>query len=212
MSTIGYGAISPATPYGDLIVTIEAAVGLLGVAFATGLMLAKASQPRSGVLFSDRCVVTTRNGQRTLSFRVGNARGNEVVEATMSVSALVDELSPEGHHLRRIHAMKLVRRRTPIFTLSWTVMHVIDEDSPLWEVDWTKAEEHILSIIVTMTGHDATYGSTTHARHIYDPNDVRPDERFVDVISELEDGRLMVDYTHFHKTVPDAPASGDQPG
>ena len=85
MSTIGYGAISPKTPYGDLIVTIEAAVGLLGVALATGLMFAKASRPRSSVLFSESIVITEMDGVPTLMFRCGNARGNEVVEATISV-------------------------------------------------------------------------------------------------------------------------------
>jgi inward rectifier potassium channel len=204
MSTIGYGTISPLTPYGDLIVTIEAAAGLLAVALATGLMFAKASQPRSSVLFSDTCVLTQRHGVPTLMFRVGNARGNEVIEANMSVTALKDELSPEGHHMRRLHSMDLVRSQTPVFTLSWMVMHEIDEDSPLANVDWDKPEDSIMAIIVTMTGHDATYGSTTHARHMYDPAHVTRGERFVDVISELEDGRLMIDFGDFHKTEPDA--------
>lgn len=207
MATIGYGAISPQTPYGDLIVTIEAAFGLLGVALATGLMFAKASRPRSSVLFSRGVVVTTRDGKRVLEFRAGNARGNEVVEAQVSVAVLMDEITVEGHHLRRIRDLKLVRERTPIFTLSWTVMHEIDADSPLADVDWEKPGDHLLQIFVTMLGHDATYGTNTHARHNYDPAEIRVGHRFVDVISELEDGRLMVDFHKFHDTVPDEEAA-----
>ena len=198
MSTIGYGAISPQTPYGDLIVTVEAAVGLLGVAMATGLMLAKASQPRSGVLFSNNVVVAKRDGVPTLMFRAGNARGNEVVDATVSVVAIVDEITPEGEHMRKLIDLKLVRERTPMFALSWTVMHVIDEDSALFDIDWDNAEGHLLALTVTLMGHDATYGSTTHARKLYTPQDIVHNKRFVDVISELEDGRLMIDFTHFH--------------
>lgn len=81
-STLGYGAMSPASPWADLIVTIEAATGLLGVALATGLMFAKASRPSSGVMFSQPVVVTERDGVPTLTFRVANARGNDVVDAS----------------------------------------------------------------------------------------------------------------------------------
>ncbi|MEQ9317616.1 MAG: ion channel, partial [Polyangiaceae bacterium] len=206
MSTIGYGAISPKTPYGDLIVTIEAAVGLLGVALATGLMFAKASRPRSSVLFSENIVISEMDGVPTLTFRCGNARGNEVVEATISVAVIRDEISAEGHHLRRVIDLPLVRSRSPMFTLSWMVMHRIDAESPLADVAWDRAEESIVLFVATMLGHDATYGTTTHARHIYYPESIKPHHRFVDVISQLDDGRMMIDYTKFHDTEPDTVA------
>lgn len=208
MSTIGYGAIHPLTPYGDLIVTIEAAVGMLAVAFATGLMFAKASRPRSSVLFSRPLVLTRVNGQRTLMFRVGNARGNEVVEANINVTALIDEVAPEGHNLRRLIDLELVRSRTPVFTLSWSVMHTVDETSPFADIHTREDLARIRAVIVTMMGHDATYGEMTHSRHIYyPPLDLALDHRFVDVISQLPDGRLLVDYHDFHRIVPDPPTA-----
>ncbi len=206
MSTIGYGALSPATGYANLLVAIEAAVGILGVALATGIMFAKASRPQASVLFSRPMVISQRHGKPTLMFRVGNARGNEVVEAAINVSVLCDEVSPEGHHLRRMHDLRLVRDRSPFFTLSWLVMHEIDEDSPLAGVDWAKPDAVIL-FAVTMRGHDATYGQTTFARRIYEPGDVQVGHRFVDVISETPDGQMIIDFTHFHDTVADEAAS-----
>lgn len=203
MSTIGYGAMHPVTTYGNVVVTAEAAVGLLGVALVTGIMFAKASRPRTAALFSEPMIITTMNGKRVLSFRVGNARGNEVVDAQVALTVMTIEVSPEGHHMRRLHDLSLVRGRSPIFILSWQVMHEIDDQSPLAAVDWYHPEEHILSVIVTLTGHDGTYGQTIYARHVYYPEHIRPNERFVDIISQLEDGRLMVDYTRFHDTVPD---------
>lgn len=212
MSTIGYGAIHPLTPYGDLIVTIEAAVGMLAVAFATGLMFAKASRPRSSVLFSRNLVLTQVNGQRTLMFRVGNARGNEVVEANINVTALIDEVAPEGHSLRRLIDLDLVRSRTPVFTLSWSVMHTVDETSPFADIHTREDLARIRAIIVTMMGHDATYGEMTHSRHIYyPPLDLALDHRFVDVISQLPDGRLLVDYRDFHRILPSPPAAEGGP-
>ncbi len=208
MSTIGYGGLSPATDYGDLIVTIEAAVGLLGVALATGMIFAKVSRPQSSVLFSDKMVLTTRHGQRNLMLRAGNARGNEVVDASVTLTVLKEEISPEGHHLRRMHDMKLMRDRTPMFSMSWSIIHEIDADSPLADVDWDRPDDTILVFIVTLMGHDGTYGTTTYSRRLYYPDAVRVGERFVDVMSQLEDGRLMVDYGKFHDTVPDTEAQG----
>lgn len=202
MSTIGYGGMVPETTYGHIMVTIEAAVGIIGVALATGLMFAKASRPRASVLFSEVLTVSPRDGVQTLSFRVANARGNDIVDANISVSVLCDQITAEGEHLRRLFDLPLVRRTSPFFRLSWTVMHPVDDDSPLADVDWSDPGGSLISLIVTMTGHDGTYGSTVYARHLYTADDLRPGERFVDVISQLDDGRLMIDYESFHATEP----------
>jgi len=204
LSTIGYGSMTPATEYGDLLVTIEAAVGILFAALGTGLVFAKASRPQSAVLFSENMVVTTRHGRETLMFRAANARGNEVVDARVKVVALIDDITPEGHHMRRVMDLDLARDNSPMFALSWTVFHEIDEASPLHGIDWDDRERHLLGIIVTLMGHDATYGQSTHARHIYYPEHIHVGHRYVDVISQLEDGRLMLDLTKFHNTVADA--------
>lgn len=210
MSTIGYGTLSPQTGWAHFLVTVEAATGLLGVAVATGVIFAKISRPHSSVLFSRPMVVTTHDGKPTLMFRAGNARGNEVVEATIRVSALIDEVSPEGHRFRRLHDLELVRNTSPLFTLSWTIMHEFDEHSPLAGITAETCGDRVVAIVVTMTGYDATYAQMTHARHLYNPEDIRFNRRFADVISQLDDGRMMVDYDHFHDTLPDEEFEGDE--
>jgi inward rectifier potassium channel len=151
-------------------------------------------------------VINRVNGKRMLMFRVGNARGNDVVDASVSLAVLLEEVTPEGHHLRRVTDLALVRRRQPMFVLSWTVMHDLDDSSPLGKVDWSQPAGPIIGFIATLRGHDETYGQTTYARHTYTANAVRSGHRFVDILHELEDGRLMVDYTDFHATLPDAEA------
>ena len=200
MSTIGYGSMHPATPYADAVVTVEAAVGMFAVALATGLLFAKASRPRSSVLFSDSMTITEMKGEPVLMLRLGNARGNEIVDASVVITAVMDESTPEGHNLRRLLDLELVRSRSSLFVLTWTVMHRIDEASPLFGCDFKRLDQSVFSFVVTMTGHDSTYGSTVHGRRIYYTDDVRVGERFVDVIGELPDGRLLVDYTRFHDT------------
>ena len=206
MSTIGYGHLSPATPYGNLIVTLQAGLCLILVALATGLMFAKASRPRASVMFSESIVLTTRYGKPTLMFRVGNARGNEIVDANLLVSVLCDEMTPEGDHMRRLYDLKLERSRQPFFRMTWSVMHTIDEESCLHGVDWTDEDQSFISIVAILTGHDGTYGQTVFARHIYTPPNLRIGHRFVNVISQLPDGRMMIDYERFHDTTPEARA------
>jgi inward rectifier potassium channel len=200
-STIGYGTMAPKTTYGSVVVTLEAFVGLVTVAMATGLMFAKFSRPTARILFSDKMVIGQRDGKPTLMLRIANERGNDVIEASFRVTVLKAETTAEGERMRRLHDLPLVRGDTPLFSLTFQGMHVIDEKSPLHEVTPELMEEGEMRFIVTVTGLDATFATTIHARHIYHANDVVFGARFVDVISNAPDGRLILDYGKFHDVV-----------
>ena len=201
MSTIGYGVMHPVSTYAQAIVTIEAAVGILGVALITGLLFAKVSRPTSGILFSRPLIFNNFNGQPLLSFRVGNTRGNDIMDASVKLTVLVDHTSSEGQVIRRMHDLKLVRESSPFFALSWTVMHELNEESPMWDSKKNELiSENIFAFSVVLIGHDGTYSQTIYKRHTYYPEDIRQNHQFVDVISSLSDGRLMVEYDKFHDT------------
>jgi len=201
-STIGYGAITPETMYGNILVTVEAALGLILVALVTGVMFAKASKPKSSVLFTENILLGKRNGKPTLFMRLGNARGSEIVDATLTMTAVMDDISDEGHHMRRLFDMKLVRNRTPLFRLSWSVMHEIDKDSPLHGIDLASMENSVWAIICTVVGHDGVYGQTVYARKIYYPESFVTGVKFADILSQMPDGRIIVDFDQFNKTLP----------
>lgn len=203
ISTIGYGSMSPTTPYANSLVTAEAAVGLLGTAMATGLMFTKFARPSAGVMFSSSVVVTMRHGKRCLMLRVANKRGNEVVEASLRVVVLLEETSKEGHNMRRLHDLKLVRDNSPLFSLSWTVMHEIDESSPLADLDEAELHGSDVMFITTLTGLDGTFSQMVYGRALYFAEDVQFARRFVDVIDFVEDGRIRIDYSKFHDTESD---------
>jgi inward rectifier potassium channel len=202
-ATIGYGGLTPATPWAHALVTVEAMVGMLFTALATGLCFAKFSRPRSHVVFSRVAVVTIYEGQPTLLFRAANARGNEVVEANMSVVLLKFETTPEGHGMRRLIDVPLRRSRSPMFLLSWTAMHPIDASSPLAGLGPAELEACRATLIVTLTGHDGTYAQTVHARAAYHWDEIRFGERLVDVVRTRADGVVELDYRRFHDTEPD---------
>lgn len=201
LSTVGYGHFSPVGPYANAVVTVEVAIGLLSVAMVTGIIFAKASKAKSGIVFSDKALIVQRDGQPNLTFRLGNARGSEVVDATLNVSVVMDYVSAEGEHMRRLYDLNLVRSRTPLFRLTWTVFHVIDESSPIFGVDFTQGEKKIWAIIATVMGHEGTYGQTVYARNMYQTDDIITNARYVDVLSQTEDGRIVVDFDKFHSII-----------
>ena len=132
MATIGYGAISPKTFYGNVIVAIEAMLGLLGVAVITGLAFARLARPTARILFSRVAIITQHNGVPTLMFRTANERGNQILEARLWVFLVRDEVTQEGQPMRRFYDLSLSRQLSPVFNLTWTALHPIDENSPLY--------------------------------------------------------------------------------
>jgi low temperature requirement protein LtrA len=208
VATIGYGAMTPVTTYGHTLVVLQAFTALLVTAVLTGLVFAKAARPTASVLWSDVLTVGHFDGQPALMLRLGNARGHEIVEATIRLAAVCDRLTAEGTPMRRLYDLDLVRSHSPLFALSWTVVHVLDERSPFHGIDETNAAERFQLLIASMSGHDGTYAQTVHSRRTWTAEDLRFGQRFVDVITTLPDGRLRIDYGRFHEVEPDRPADG----
>jgi inward rectifier potassium channel len=205
MATIGYGGMTPVTRFAHIMVTIEAMTGILSVALITGITFAKFARPTARVLFSDKVILAARNGVPHLTFRVANWRHNLVSEAQLRVIILITETSREGETLRRQVDMPLVRDNTPLFALSWTVMHVIDRQSPFFGPDaLERLRAGNAEIFVTLTGLDEAMGQI-HAQHSYKLDAIVTNVRFADVLTVRPDGLREIDYRHFHDVVPLAP-------
>jgi inward rectifier potassium channel len=147
-------------------------------------------------------VVARRDGKPTLMLRLANERGNDLIEASFRMAVLKPEVSAEGERMRRVHDLPLVRGDTPIFTLTFQAMHVIDAGSPLHGLTLEDLARDKVRFIVTVTGLDATFGATIHARRFYLAEDVVYNARFADVISNDPEGRMVLDFTHFHEVLP----------
>lgn len=201
--TVGYGNFHPSGHYGNALATVETFVGFFFIAVLTGIVFSKFARPHARVLFSDKALIETRDGQRTLTFRVANERGNDVVEASLRVSVLKTEVSKEGKHMRRFHDLRLSRHQTPLFILTWQVFHVIDESSPLHGMTPRDLAEGDVRITIALTGFDGTFAQTIHARHMYWADDVLEGHRFVDVLENHPDGSATMDYRKFHDVEPE---------
>jgi len=201
MATIGYGAMSPTSFIAHALVSLEALFGLLGLATVTGLVFAKFSRPTARVRFSRYAIVAPRDGVPCLQFRAANYRANRIVEATMHVVLTRDEVTAEGATFRRFHYLSLIRDRNPRFSLSWTVLHPIDERSPLFGQTPESLAASRAEVLASMTGLDETFSQTILARHFYEPHEICWNHQFVDIFERQPDNRVRIDYSKFDDLV-----------
>jgi inward rectifier potassium channel len=203
MATIGYGKMAPRGVAANLLVTLEALVGLLGLALVTGLVFAKFARPTARVLFSAHAVVTTFDGTPSLLFRMANERGNQIAEAQAHLVLLRTERTPEGEEVRRVHDLRLRRSQSAFFAFTWLVVHPLTPDSPLHGETAESLREKDVDLVASVTGLDETLSQSVHARHAWSPDQILWNHRFVDVLVQLPDGRRAIDYRKFHEVVPD---------
>jgi len=197
-TTIGYGVMSPHGVYGQSVMVLEAFVGLIMAAVTTGLVFARVSRPTARIMFSEVAVITEFDGAPTLMLRAANQRGNQILEAEASVNLARQITTIEGHTMRSFFDLPVVRARSPLFLLSWTIMHRIDESSPLYGMDPEALREDAAEVIVVLSGTDDTLAQRIHARHAYPPEKILWGRQFEDILSEAPDGRRVVDYRKFH--------------
>ena len=202
LATIGYGMMYPQSFYANAVMTLEALFGMMSVAVFAGIVFARFSRPTARVLFTSVAVIGPAEGIPTLMFRAANRRHNQILEAQISVAMVQNETTVEGRLMRRFHDLKLARGRNPVFALTWTVLHPIDEASPLFGRSPQEIAAGEIEIVVTLTGIDETFAQPIHARHSFVAEDLRWNARFVDILGWTDDGRRAVDFRRFDEVLP----------
>lgn len=201
ISTVGYGLMAPQSFGAHLVVTAECFVGLFNLAIATGLLFARISRPTARVLFSDRAVITKYEGEPTLILRAANMRRNRVVEAEVTINLLHEVTTAEGGTLRRFETLVPIRSRTPVFFLTWQIMHRIDELSPLVGQSAETLAAEKAEVVVVIRGLDETFAQTIHARASYPPDRIVWGGQLANIFERDDEDRLVIDYTHFHDII-----------
>lgn len=194
LSTVGYGHLHPENLLANILVAIEILIGLFLISTLTGLIFARFSRPKARILFSTVAVVHVRDGKQTLSFRLANERSTHVSEAHIKVTLLRDVETQEGHKMRRFLDMKLVRDETPALLLSWTVMHIIDENSPLYGISEEDFANGNMTVMIAMNGYDPVLAQTVQKNHAYLPGQVIWNAEFEDSIERISANRTRLHY------------------
>jgi inward rectifier potassium channel len=193
LATIGYGHVHPVGLAANVVVTIEALVGLLGVALVTGMLFARFSRPTARILFSDHAIIAPYHGVTALEFRLTNARRNQLLELSLKV-IMAFFVESGGRRIRRFAQLELERDKVAFFPLSWTVVHPINENSPLWQKSSEDLAAMDAEFLILLTAIDETFSQTVHARSSYQHDDLIWNAKFGDIYNRpTQTGSLTID-------------------
>ncbi|MGB6237050.1 MAG: ion channel [Bradyrhizobium sp.] len=201
LSTAGYGDMHPQTHYGHFVSAVELLTGIFSMSVMTGLIFSRFSRPHARLLFANNPVIATQDGKPTLMLRLANERHNIIGNATARLWLLKNTITNEGRAIRRFNELPLLKNEHPALALSWTLYHVLDEQSLLFNLDTEDLKAASVSLVVVVSGYDVVAAQTIHARKSYDHTDIRFGQRYADILENLEDGRIRIDYGKFHDTL-----------
>ncbi|WP_293370939.1 ion channel [Phenylobacterium sp.] len=201
LATVGYGVMTPATLYGHTVASSEIFFGMFLTALVTGAFFARFARPQARMVFSDTAVVAPYEGRQALMVRVASRRLQGISEATARISYLRSEPIGESR-FRRFDELKLVKNNIPILSLTWTIIHPIDEDSPLWGMTDERMAAEAPTVMVSITGFDEAISSVINDRRTYRREDVRFGHVFADILRDLPGDMVELDITRIHETRP----------
>ncbi len=177
LSTVGYGNIAPQGLAAEIVSSFEALVGVLGFAIATGLLFGRFSRPSARIGFSETMVVAPYHGGMSLQFRVVNRRSNSLMELEARLMLMTVETGDERPR-RTYKMLRLEREQVLFLPLTWTVVHPIDEESPLWGKTSEELERLQAEALILIKAYDETFAQTVLARHSYRHDEIVWDKRF----------------------------------
>jgi inward rectifier potassium channel len=198
LATVGYGHLAPASTAANIIATVEMFFGLLMVAVVAGLVFARFSRPQAKIVFSKHAVVAPYREGQALMFRFANMRKNQLLE--LEVKVLFSRIVYEKENpVRRYFQLVLERSRVAIIPLHLTVVHEINDQSPMQGMTSQDLAETSAELLVLVTAMDETFSQTVHARTSYTYEEIEFDSRFATVLALGDDGIVEVDLSRFHE-------------
>ena len=216
LTTVGFGALAPKSPAANIIAAFEALCGLLGFAVATGLLFGRVSRPSARIGFSERALIAPYQEGTSFQFRMVNRRANSLIEPAATLMLMtVDRV--DGNSRREFTILKLEREKIMLFPLTWTVVHPIDSDSPLYGKTAADLEALQAEFMVLVKAWDETFSQTVHQRFSYRYHEVVWGGRFTPAFNLDGKGDLEVNvnrignYTVATIENSAAPASTQQP-
>jgi inward rectifier potassium channel len=192
-STVGFGRISPGNHIISSIAAIESLAGLLGFALATGLLYGRFSRPVARIIFSKNAIIAPFKNATAFQFRIANKMRNSQItnlECQVTVAKLEIE---NGVPIRRFRSLKLELKTIVFFPMSWTINHIIDDDSPLYGMSDEDMQKADVEFLVLLTGFNDTFSQTVNRRFSYTYEELVHGARFISIFGQNEKGQTLQD-------------------
>ena len=202
LTTVGYGDIYPLGLTANVVASAEAALGLMGFALATGLLFARFSRPNAQLVFSDRMVVAPYGDGYSLQFRIANRRTNVLTDVLADMMLMTVERDREGQLRRNFVELKVERTKIFFLALTWTVVHPIDESSPLKGMTAADLERLQAEVLILIRGYDDSFTQVVNTRYSYRWEEVEWSARFAPAFDVAPQGHLVLDLDRIGSTLP----------
>jgi inward rectifier potassium channel len=200
-TTVGYGRVSPVGFLANVLTTFESMTGWLYFAMAAGLFYGRFSRPQARIIFSRNAVVAPYRGVRAFEFRIANERNNQLIEVEAQV-LLTRREHHNGQSIRKYYPLSLERTQVTFFPLTWTVVHPIDESSPLYGVTQENLKESDAEFLILLRAFDDTFSQTVHARSSYKHDEVLIGAKFGTIYSTDNNGKTAIELHKIHDVEP----------
>lgn len=200
ITTLGYGQVAPIGPLANTIAAAESMLGLLGFALATGLLYGRFSKPSGKIKYSEHAVISPYKNINAFMFRVINPQGNQLLEVEVTVTL---SMRREHSDLRDFHLLELERSKVIFFPYMWTIVHPINESSPIFGISEAEMLTKDAEFIIMMKAFDESFSQTVYSRSSYKAFEIKWAQKFVYLVKQEEDG-ISVDVGRLDETEPAA--------
>ncbi len=188
LTTVGYGHVSPNGLATSIIASLESFMGLLAFALMTGLLYGRFSRPLARIIFSENILVAPYKGGQGLMFRMGNGSKSELIETEVQVLMAFNQREMDGVLSRKFYTLELEFSKISFFSLSWTIVHALDEKSPIHNFTEQDMLDANAEIMVLVKGTDETAQQLVHIRRSYSGEEIIWNARFKPVIEQSSIG------------------------
>ncbi|MDB5109303.1 MAG: Inward rectifier potassium channel Kirbac3 [Mucilaginibacter sp.] len=193
ISTVGYGHISPKGMGTNSVAALESMMGLLAFALATGLLYGRFSKPSAQIIYSKNILVAPYlENEKGVMFRLANMRKNMLIDLEIEIIFSFNEIT-NGKTVRRFYPLEVERRKVSILTMNWTVVHPLDENSPLKDMTKEELEKAEAGFAILLKAFDDTFSQTVNSRTAYQAHEIVWGAKFKPVFDRDEDGRIILD-------------------
>lgn len=200
LTTVGYGDLYPLGLASNIVAAVEAAVGLMGFALATGLLFARFSRPNAQFIFSDQMVVAPYGEGHSLQFRIANRRTNVLTDVQADMMLMTVQQDAAGQLRRNFVELKLERKKIFFLALTWTVVHPIDEASPLAGMTGADLERLQAEVLILVRGYDDSFTQVVNTRYSYRWEEIHWSVRFAPAFDVSPAGHLVLDLDRISAT------------
>ncbi|CAL2091307.1 ion channel [Tenacibaculum sp. 190524A05c] len=202
LTTVGYGGIAPKGLTANIIAAFEALIGLMSFSFITGLLYGRFSKPKAAIRFSSNLILRDFNEHRALMFRLMNSRKTLMIEPEVSVTLSMNEEDETGQYKRSFYVLNLERKKITYLPTIWTIVHPIDDKSPLYNLSNEEIEKLNAGLYILVQYHEESFGQKVYQTSSYKFTQVVSNVKYTQSSSIDEEGYTVLDHDKLSEVEP----------